>query len=107
MGRDFSVIEHMVLFQFGEETTQAQKDEVLRQLRELREHVAGIVDLQTNYNFSNRSQGYEIGLTVRFASKTDLEAYGPHPRHQAAVAYMKEVGLVNLLVVDFEIEDLQ
>jgi hypothetical protein len=65
------------------------------------------LDLQAKYNFSNRSQGYEMGLTVRFASKTDLEAYGPHPRHQAAVAYMKEVGLVNLLVVDFEIEDLQ
>lgn len=97
------MIDHLVLLKFGAATTQDQKDAVIRSLRSLQGKVPGIVDLRCNYNFSERSQGFEIGLTARFETKEALQAYGPHPEHQKVVSHMREVGLTDMIVVDFEI----
>jgi heme-degrading monooxygenase HmoA len=100
---DERMIEHIVLFKFSEKTTKEQKEEGMRRLRELKKLLPGIVDLQTGFNFTQRSKGYEIGLVVRFATKADFEHYGPSPEHQAVVAYLKEIGLEDTLALDFEI----
>ncbi|WP_311315544.1 Dabb family protein [Metabacillus litoralis] len=55
-------------------------------------------------NFSDRSKGFEVGLTVRFNNRASLENYGPHPAHQEVVAYLKEIGMEDSIFVDFEIE---
>ncbi|MFC4766221.1 Dabb family protein [Effusibacillus consociatus] len=98
------MIEHIVILKFSPETTTEQKDQVIQKLKDLKQQIPGILDLQCNYNFCPRSQGFEIGLTVRFESKQALEEYGPHPKHQEAVSYMREVAkLSDIIVVDFEI----
>ena len=98
------MVEHMVMIKFGEQTTKEQKDEVVSRARNLQNLIPGIIDLKVGHNFSTRSQGYDIGLTVRFERRDQLEAYGPHPEHQKLVAYMNEVGAHPPLVVDFETE---
>ncbi|WP_273852429.1 Dabb family protein [Guptibacillus spartinae] len=96
------MIEHVVLFKFSDETTVEQKEEGMRRLLKVKDKIPGIVDIQSGNNFSDRSQGFESGLTVRFESKEALEAYGPHPAHQEVVAYLKEVGMTDVLALDFE-----
>lgn len=98
------MVEHIVIMKFSPETTKEQKDQVIQKLRNLKEEIPGILDLQCNYNFSERSQGYEIGLTVRFESREALKVYTPHPRHQAVVSFMREEAkLADIIVVDFDI----
>jgi hypothetical protein len=98
------VIEHIVLIKFTPETTDVEKQEVIRKTYALKEVIPGIVDLQQGMNFSERSKGYEVGLTVRFEDREALENYGPHPRHQEIVNYLQEIGVEDLLIVDFEIK---
>lgn len=97
------MVEHMVILKFGPETSAEQKDQAIQKLKRLKQDIPGIMDLQAGYNFSERSQGFEIGLTVRFDSKESLEVYGPHPKHQEVVSYLREIGLTDIIVVDFEI----
>ncbi|NHM33084.1 Dabb family protein [Neobacillus terrae] len=97
------MVEHMVLLKFSPSTTNEQKEEVIHRTLLLKEQIPGIVDIQQGFNFSSRSQGFEMGLTVRFEDKSSLENYGPHPAHQAVFNFLKEIGLVDLIIVDFVI----
>lgn len=96
------MVEHIVLVKFSQETTDEQKEELIRRTLKLKNIIPGIVDIQQGINFSSRSKGYEVGLTVRFKDRKSLENYGPHPAHQEIVAYLKQIGLEDSLIVDFE-----
>jgi hypothetical protein len=98
-----ALIEHMVWLKFDESTTNAQKDEVIRRLIHLKDDIAGIVEYNAGHNFSNRSNGFDVGLRVRFVSRMALEKYGPHPKHEAVKQFMKEVGLKETMALDFEL----
>jgi hypothetical protein len=97
------MIDHIVLVKFNETTTQNQLQEVVTRFKALKNHLSGIVDLQAGLNFSEKNQGYQVILTVRFEDKAALEAYGPNPEHQAVAAFIKEVGRVDSIVLDMEI----
>ena len=97
------MIEHIVLLKFVPETTHEQKEELIRRTILLKNVIPGIMDIQQGNNFSNRSQGYDMGLTVRFEDRISLERYGPHPAHQDVFSYLKEIGLEKSIIVDFEI----
>ncbi|MBT2655631.1 Dabb family protein [Bacillus sp. ISL-18] len=97
------MIEHMVLLKFSKSTTEDQKLELIRRTLLLKDKIPGIMDIQQGNNFSNRSQGFEMGLTVRFEDRTSLENYGPHPAHQEVFSYLKEIGLEDSIIVDFKI----
>ncbi|MFD0693129.1 Dabb family protein [Paenibacillus sp. GCM10027628] len=97
------MIDHIVLVKFSETTTQEQLQEVVTRFKALRSHLTGIVDLQAGLNFSEKNQGYQIILSVRFEDRAALAAYGPNPEHQAVAAYIREVGRVDSLIVDMEI----
>jgi hypothetical protein len=97
------MIEHIVLVKFNETTTQAQLQEVVDKFKALKSHLTGIVDLQAGLNFSEKNQGFQVILTVRFEDRAALEAYGPNPQHQAVAAFIREVGRVDSIVMDMEI----
>lgn len=97
------MIDHIVLVKFGESTTQEQLVEVVSRFQALRAHLQGVVDLQAGLNFSEKNQGYQIVLSVRFEDRAALEAYGPNPQHQAVSAYIREAGRVDSIIVDIEI----
>lgn len=97
------MIEHIVLIKFLPKATTKQKEELIRRSLDLKNVIPGILDLQQGFNFSERSQGYEVGLTVRFKDRASLNNYGPHPAHQEVVAYLNEIGLEQTLIVDFEL----
>ncbi|PLT35100.1 Dabb family protein [Bacillus sp. V5-8f] len=98
------MVEHIVLIKFSEEPTEQQMDEMITKTLSLKDRIPGILDIRQGKNFSNRNQGFHVGLTVRFEDRQALENYGPHPAHQELVSSLKEMGLVDLLVVDFDIK---
>jgi heme-degrading monooxygenase HmoA len=98
------LVEHIVLIKFRPEVTETEKAEIVSRLKSLKSVIPGILDIQAGRNFSTRNQGFEVGLTVRFENREALEAYGPHPRHQEVVKRMQELGVENLIAVDFELE---
>ncbi|TVY11739.1 Dabb family protein [Paenibacillus cremeus] len=97
------MIDHIVLVKFAETTTQEQLSEVVTRFKALKPHLNGVVDIQAGLNFSDKNQGYQIVLSVRFEDRAALAAYGPNPEHQAVAAYIREVGRVDSIVVDIEI----
>lgn len=97
------MIDHIVLVKFAETTTQEQLQEVVTRFKALKPHLTGIVDLQAGLNFSDKNQGFQVVLSVRFEDKAALEAYGPNPQHQAVAAYIREVGRLDSIVVDIEV----
>ena len=77
------MVEHLVWFKLKEGVSNEQKQAMMQALRGLPSKIEGIEHLACGEDFSGRSQGYEIGLVVRFVSRKALEVYGPHPDHAA------------------------
>ena len=98
------MIEHILLLKFSPETEDKQIDELIVRTKRLKQLIPGILDIQQGRDFSGRNKGFQVGLTVRFQDKQSFENYGPHPEHQSVLAYCKEIGLADVIVLDFEIE---
>lgn len=97
------MIEHIVLIRFSPSTTLEQKHELIDRTLELKVKIPGIIDIQQGINFSERNKGYDMGLTVRFEDRAALETYLPHPAHQETLAFLKDIGVEDTIILDFEI----
>jgi microcystin degradation protein MlrC len=97
------MIHRTVLVKFAETTTREQLQEVVERFKALKNHLAGIVDLQAGLNFAERSKEYQVVLMVRFEDKAALDAYVVDEQHQAVANFIKEVGRVDSIGVDIEI----
>jgi len=96
------MIEHIVLFRWREEASQEAVDSALAELRKLKGKIPGIVDLSCGANFSDRANGHTHGLVVRFADRSALRAYGPHPEHQRVVQNLINPIRAEILALDYE-----
>jgi len=97
------VVEHIVLFKTTAGATQEQKQRMVDELRALKEKIPGIIDLSVGDNFSERNQGFDIGLVVRFEDRAALEHYLPHPAHRGCVDTYVAPIKADVIVVDYEI----
>jgi hypothetical protein len=97
------MIEHVVLFKLRPGTSTAERQAAIEALKALRNQIEGIVDLTCGENFSERSQGYGIGLVVRFRDRTALDTYIPHPAHRGAVEKYIHPIREEVIVVDYEV----
>jgi len=68
---------------------------------ELRKKVGGVVRWEMGWNTTDRQNAYDFGLNSAFATRADLDAYGPHPAHQAVVAKMRE--FADWVICDYEV----
>jgi hypothetical protein len=97
------MVEHLVLFKLKPEATEEQKEAAIQALRGLKGQIDGILELTCGRNFSQRSQGFEIGLLVRFRDRAALEVYIPHPAHRGAVEQFLHPIREDVIVVDYEL----
>lgn len=97
------MVEHVVLFKLKAGASPEQQNAAIAALKSLRTQIDGIVDLTCGRNFSERSQGYEIGLVVRFRDRAALDAYIPHPAHRGVVDQYLHPIREGVIVVDYEI----
>ncbi|WP_216828713.1 Dabb family protein [Alkalihalobacterium elongatum] len=97
------MIQRTVLVKFADTTTPEQLQEVVDRFKALKNHLTGIVDLQAGLNILERNKEYQVVLMVRFEDQAALDAYVTDPEHQAVAAFIKEVGRVDSIGVDFEL----
>ena len=45
-----------------------------------------------------------MGLSVLFEDRTAFENYGPHPKHQEVVTLLEDIGLMDIIILDFPVE---
>ena len=100
----FSVIEHVVLFKLKADAPESDKRDMLSRLLALRNTIPGIVHASAGANFSARAQGYTHGFVVRFRDRAALEAYLPHPAHQAVVEHHVRPISEGVLALDYEFQ---
>ena len=97
------MIEHIVLFKWRPEAAREAIDAAALGLQGLKDRIPGILDLTCGDNFSERSQGFDFGLVVRFTNQEALDGYGPHPLHQEVVQNLILPIREEVIVVDYEI----
>lgn len=85
------MLRHIVLFQFKEDVTKEQAQEVADAFAALPKKIKQIADFEwgTDVGVENLSQGLTHGFLVTFKSEQDRDAYLPHPEHQKFVTLVK------------------
>ncbi len=73
------------------------------QFKALPPHCTGIVRLESGWNFTDRPIAYDYGINMAFATREDLVAYGPNPKHQEVVAKLREIA--DWIICDYEAPD--
>ena len=97
------MIEHIVLFKWKPEASDLQISEAINSLRALKSKIPGIIDLSCGKNFSERGQGFQHGLVVRFNNRESLKNYLPHPSHQEIFQNLIKPILADIIAIDYEI----
>src|SRR5690606_2722823 len=101
MSEDASVLRHVVLFSFKENTSDQDVDKIVEAFSALPDKISQIKDYEWGLN--NSPEGLNDGLThcflVTFASEEDRAIYLPHPEHQAFVKILRP-HLEKAVVVD-------
>lgn len=90
---------HMFAFRLKAEVTEEQQDRMLREIRDLQNHIPGVLETHVGKNVSPRAGGYAIGGVMKFPDVAAMEAYNSHPVHQALLKWL--VPLIEAIEVDF------
>lgn len=97
------MIEHIVLFKWQPDASLEAIASVMDGLLGLKAKIPEIINISCGENFSERGQGFQHGLVVRFADREALKSYQVHPAHQEVVAQLIKPILTDILAVDYEI----
>ena len=62
---------------------------------------AGIVRFEHGFNTTDRPIAYDYGINMAFATRADLDAYGPNADHQEVVAALREIA--EWVICDYEV----
>ncbi|MEZ5952472.1 MAG: Dabb family protein [Planctomycetaceae bacterium] len=96
------VYRHIVLFKFKEDASAEQIQEIVSAFKQLSNEINTIVAFEhgTDVSPEKLSKGFTHCFQVTFRTREDLEAYLPHPSHQAFTMKLKPI-LADVLVVDY------
>ena len=100
--RPRKLLRHVVLFDFTDETTEAQIQEVVDEFGKLPEKIETIVDYEagTDVSVEEKAMGFTHGFVVSFRNEKGRDVYLPHPAHQEFVKIVLP-RVENVLVFDF------
>ncbi|WP_348267611.1 Dabb family protein [Edaphobacter sp. DSM 109919] len=91
---------HAFAFRWVEGTTEEQKKRAKREILALQGKIPGLLETHVGVNISPRGQGHEFGGVMKFTDKAALDAYFPHPVHQALGEWL--MPLIQPLELDFD-----
>ena len=94
-----SLLRHVVLFKFKDDTNPEKLKEIENEFRALPSKIDAIYDFEwgTDVSVEGKSQGFTHCFLVTFRSEADRDTYLRHPAHEAFRAVMRphlEKGLV-------------
>ncbi|APH06859.1 Dabb family protein [Bacillus weihaiensis] len=98
------MIQRTVLLKFSESTTAEQLQEVITRFTALKDQLSGIIEIHAGLNKAEKSKEYQVILMVRFADQAALDAYTTNEDHQAVAAFIREVGRVDSIGVDIDLD---
>ena len=61
----------------------------------------GIVRFEHGANTTDRPVAYDYGINMAFATRADLDAYGPNADHQEVVVALREIA--EWVICDYEV----
>ncbi len=97
------MIEHLVMFKFKPVVAVAEMEAAAAALRALKDQVPGVIEITAGMNFTERSQGHQMGLLVRLKDKAALAAYSAHPAHRSVVDTLIKPKVDNIMALDYEV----
>ena len=95
------MIEHIVLFRCKKDTNAEIKKNFILAARSMKAEIPEILSISSGENWSDRSDGYELGLVCRFQDKETLDVYQKHPYHQKFIADWVKPNIEKVLAVDY------
>jgi hypothetical protein len=90
---------HMFTFRLKPEVTEALQERMIREIRELKNHIPLVLESHVGKNVSPRGQGFDIGGVMKFADQAALDSYNSHPVHQALLKWL--LPLIDAIEIDF------
>jgi hypothetical protein len=84
------MIKHIVMWKFKDETVEADKLEMKRQLEALKGVVPNLGDIEIGLNTAESPAAMDMVLSSEFQTMEDLKAYVVHPEHQKAVLMIRD-----------------
>mgnify|MGYP001943301210 CR=1 FL=1 len=97
-------LNHVVLIWFKAETSEAYIKTVEQESKELKK-IPGVLDLQLGRAIDSKRKivddSFHLGLLFQFNSKSELDAYIKHPRHQKFVESYIKGKAKKIVVYDF------
>ena len=97
------MIRHIFIGTFKADVDDAIKNQVLADLRAMKDKIPGIVDLHADFSTGWVGSENSVVMTVDFASKADFDVYMTHPYHTAHVAKQGEKFVSNYVAAQFEL----
>lgn len=91
---------HAFLFRWVEGITEEQKKHVKKEILALQGKIPGLLETHVGTNVSPRGQDYTFGGVMKFVDRAALDAYFPHPVHQALGEWL--MPLIEPLELDFD-----
>ena len=95
------MVVHLVLFRFNDES-KGQIDEAVHRLKSMVGVVEVIRELKVGRDFLHLERSFDVGLSVTFDSRKDLEVYDHHPGHVPVKQFLGPL-LEKSVSVDFEL----
>ncbi|KAK3834972.1 MAG: stress responsive A/B barrel domain-containing protein [Linnemannia gamsii] len=97
-------IQHIVLLRFKPETTEQDREKILKAIAGLKDEVPEIESVQLGVNKNALSKGFTHGLTMTFKSEEDLDIYDKSQPHVDLLNNLLRPRLEDLLIFDYEVE---
>ena len=97
------MIVHIVLLRWTDNAAPEAINDVMTELRLLKDKIPGIVEVTSGKNFSERSKGFTHGLIFHFKDRAALDGYLPHSEHQRVVQKILNPIRSDTLIFDYEV----
>lgn len=89
---------HIVMFQFKEESKEANLVRVKEMLEALPSKIDTLRSMEVGIDISRSERSFDLVLTSTFDDQEGLNIYVPHPAHQEVVSMIKEVTTLSKVV---------
>ena len=103
------MIKHIVLIQFPDEVSDAQREAIYQSVENLKQYVTGWQGFVAGANVTpevGMDKGYNGGFIIDFVDEAARDAYLIHPEHQKAGAGIVEAavnGIGGIMVFDLSV----
>jgi hypothetical protein len=94
---------HIVVWKYGSDVGQAEREEHVARLRSLSALVPGIESFRVGFDVLHLARSYDTGLVAVFSDRAALEEYTVHPDHVVVADFGRKLS-EHVVSVDFEHE---